>query len=801
MNQTAIALKAAGLGAFPCYGVDASVPEDMRKSPAINKGESWKDVALLDPNSLHWPSAIVGVPIPLDVVVLDLDTYKGITREHIEAATGCPVPWEQAHIQTTANGGQHYAFRAPAWPVKNTSNAAHNETREKLKGLDVRAGGKGYIATGEPYYVPTHMGGPVVMAYPAALPPLPEALRPWLEHLEHESAERVELTSDDAMAIREALRHIDPGCTREEWVQVGLALKNGFGDEPEGVALFDEWSAGELWDGDAPANYVPEHIDHQWGSFKVEGGRTIATLYYKAIENGWKPPARLDLAAIFGGGDDAAAIDVFAAIVDSIQEHGGNPKQTQGLIDTIINTPASTLQRSMLAATLARELKDADLLTKDVRQQLEKITGTPLTARAPADVKGQVLATNVPMHPDNWAPYHTSGKQMKPKGTVENFDIMMRKYGIGISFNETNKELSITTPAMSFGGALKDEAALSHIESIAELNDFPNARVKSSLVLMAHEYTTNPVREWVESAPFDGQLDHVGHLFNQITLAPGEEPEVCEEMFRIWMRAAVSAGVGDLKGCEPVLVLVDERGGVGKTRFFRTLCPEEWRKDSLELDVRDKDHVKAAISHWLVELGELDGTFSRSDASALKAFLSREEDEIRLPYGRTSMKYPRMTAFVGSVNEAEFLVDTSSNRRYLPMRVESLNHGHNVNTQQAWAQALHEARNGMPTWVETEMVEERNKQFQATSAIDDLLSERLNELTGPRDTHMTVTALLKRCGMFNPSKRDVNDAAKWLRMHGYEMRKRTGVRGYMLPDTSVSGQAFSNGAATLEVVK
>lgn len=364
MNQTALTLRAAGLGVFPCYGINSATP----KAPAIPKNTSWKEQALLDPASHNWPSAIVGVPIPDGVVLLDLDTYKGVTREQIEAETGGPIPWQEAHIQTTANGGEHYAFRAPAYPCKNVSNAAHNETGIKLEGLDLRSAGKGYIATGEPYYTPTHLGGALIMAYPDALPALPEHLRPWVEYIEHQSAERVDLTDSDAVSVREALRHINPGAKREDWVQIGLALKNGFGDDPQGLSLFDEWSSGELWEGDAPENYVPDHVEGQWASFKAEGGRTIATVFYKAIENGWKPPARLDLGTIFG--QNAADGATFSAVVDSIQSHGGDPRQTQDLIDMIKGLACSDMQRAMLTATLTRELKEATLLTKEVREML-----------------------------------------------------------------------------------------------------------------------------------------------------------------------------------------------------------------------------------------------------------------------------------------------------------------------------------------------------------------------------------------------------------------------------------------------
>ena len=35
-----------------------------------------------------------------------------------------------------------------------------------------------------------------------------------------------------------------------------------------------------------------------------------------------------------------------------------------------------------------------------------------------------------------------------------------------------------------------------------------------------------------------------------------------------------------------------------------------------------------------------------------------------MPYGKTSVQYPRMTSFCGTVNDDEFLVDQTGNRRF-----------------------------------------------------------------------------------------------------------------------------------------
>ncbi|GAG37081.1 unnamed protein product, partial [marine sediment metagenome] len=134
-DALARSIRAVGLGAFPC---------SETKTPAIPKNTSWGVWAFEPIEALPWRSGLVGVPVPPGLVVLDLDTYKGATREQVEIALGVSLEWEDALIQHTMQGGQHYAFKV-GWNVRFGSNMAG------VRGLDTRTYGKGYIATGPGY--------------------------------------------------------------------------------------------------------------------------------------------------------------------------------------------------------------------------------------------------------------------------------------------------------------------------------------------------------------------------------------------------------------------------------------------------------------------------------------------------------------------------------------------------------------------------------------------------------------------------------------------------------------------------
>lgn len=76
---------------------------------------------------------------------------------------------------------------------------------------------------------------------------------------------------------QDALFHIDAGCSREDWVRVGMAAK------ASGLSFddFHSWSA-------TAGNYANEkECQAVWNSFNASGGVTSSTLFAIAYENGW----------------------------------------------------------------------------------------------------------------------------------------------------------------------------------------------------------------------------------------------------------------------------------------------------------------------------------------------------------------------------------------------------------------------------------------------------------------------------------------------------------------------------------
>jgi hypothetical protein len=176
-----------------------------------------------------------------------------------------------------------------------------------------------------------------------------------------------------------------------------------------------------------------------------------------------------------------------------------------------------------------------------------------------------------------------------------------------------------------------------------------------------------------------------------------------------------------------------------------------------------KDSEIEAICYWICELGELDSTFRQSDISKLKAFTSKTDDVIRLPYERKPNKYPRRTSFVGSVNPVEFLVDQTGNRRYLVLGIESLSWQHNIDLQQFWAEIFHYYKAGEQWWPSSELdramaaITERHQ--SKDSVILDLEDEFDLTIIDPKDRELfsskdLAEELLKKDYPISPPKID-----------------------------------------------
>jgi hypothetical protein len=113
-----------------------------------------------------------------------------------------------------------------------------------------------------------------------------------------------------------------------------------------------------------------------------------------------------------------------------------------------------------------------------------------------------------------------------------------------------------------------------------------------------------------------------------------------------------------------VLILVHAMQNSGKSTFCRFLCPPQLSDYFTENISTDKDSLIALANNFIVNMDEL-ATLNRAEINTLKSMISRNNVNVRLPYGRRQINLPRRANFVGSTNKDEFLTDETGSVRWL----------------------------------------------------------------------------------------------------------------------------------------
>lgn len=287
MLAAALAYAARGWPVFP-VGAD--------KMPLISRaagGQGFKDATTNPSQIREWwgkhPNAGIGIPTGTvsGIVVLDLDRKHGDPAAMLDSlaqAIGQDPP--ETATSLTGGGGRHLVFALGSHTVRSSAGALS-------PGVDVRGEG-GYIVappsahkSGTPYQWAE--ADPDCDYLPGVEPAPADWLVRIIARLHPASAQPAqparERQSDlgDTSWVPSALAAISPDCRYDEWYRIGMALEQ----LPDGFALFDKWSSGG-------ATYPgSDEVGRAWNGW---AGKTrnigLGTLWQRATEAGWKPPAR-----------------------------------------------------------------------------------------------------------------------------------------------------------------------------------------------------------------------------------------------------------------------------------------------------------------------------------------------------------------------------------------------------------------------------------------------------------------------------------------------------------------------------
>lgn len=230
--------------------------------------------------------------------------------------------------------------------------------------------------------------------------------------------------------------------------------------------------------------------------------------------------------------------------------------------------------------------------------------------------------------------------------------------------------------------------------------------VQDALLAACHHYPVNPPKEYILSLSWDGvpRLD----TWTQSAFGAPDEA-VYREMGANWIKGMVKRIIEP--GCQFDNVLVLEGPqGIGKTSALRILG-NGWHVE-LTLDVDSKDFIMTLANNIIVEFSEGD-IVNRTDMKRLKGIVTKREDQVRLPYGRSLSTIPRGCVFAMTTNDTQYLKDETGNRRWWPIQIKQAIDLDwlRTNRDQLYAEAYARLRIlGEPTYVFTD--EKKLKELQ-----------------------------------------------------------------------------------------
>jgi putative DNA primase/helicase len=241
------------------------------------------------------------------------------------------------------------------------------------------------------------------------------------------------------------------------------------------------------------------------------------------------------------------------------------------------------------------------------------------------------------------------------------------------------------------------------LRMVARDAGYAESRLLSALddatLAIAAQNRKHPLREYLDSLAWDGR-DHIASLsahftdrHDPIVYADGSTKTVFQAFLTRWLIGSVAKVFGDTNAARSNFVLVLATGqNAGKSHFARWLCPLDAFFDEKRVDPDSKDHSLARARTWVWELGELGSVTRRADVEALKAFLTATTVVERKPYGHYDTVKPAIASYIGTVNPdgAGFLVDTTGNRRFAVIELESIDWSYDgkIDVGQVWAQAM-----------------------------------------------------------------------------------------------------------------
>lgn len=262
------------------------------------------------------------------------------------------------------------------------------------------------------------------------------------------------------------------------------------------------------------------------------------------------------------------------------------------------------------------------------------------------------------------------------------------------------------------------------------------------MAYLATEKRKNPVKKYLDELSWDGnrRLDELIYACFKV-----DRNDYVSAVVRKTLVAAIARVCNPGVKFDTMLVLCGPQG-IGKSTFFRRFS-KGWYSDSLTIsDMKDKSAAEKIQGIWITELGELAG-IKKVDVETVKSFLSRADDQYRIPYGVYVDIHLRNGILVGTTNSTDgFLRDITGNRRFWPVFVSDVGEKpiwifSEYEIDQIWAEAYRYYKEGESLFLseELEMIARKVQDMaMETDPREGIVRDYLRDLKSDRTCMMQI---------------------------------------------------------------
>ena len=194
----------------------------------------------------------------------------------------------------------------------------------------------------------------------------------------------------------------------------------------------------------------------------------------------------------------------------------------------------------------------------------------------------------------------------------------------------------------------------------------PEPRIKSAIQYAAQKNQYCPIRKYLDHCSAHAKPHEDWSRIGEVFL--GNKHNIATLAMQRMMIGAVARAYNP--GCSmswlPILVGAQ---GVGKSMFARNLVPPAlFSEVTTPLDTLMKEQYRLHVA-WLLELPEIDNYFNIRNIENFKNLITTRADEVRRPYASLPERLFRRFVLIGTTNRNQFLVDSTGNRRFVPLEI------------------------------------------------------------------------------------------------------------------------------------